>query len=86
LLWHLDVRIAIAVDRHAGPNPDVHVSTGVAYSNGGNQSVGGSFISAKATVMADGTAYGVEGGVTNGRMPAVAGTIVAGTIVAGPAA
>ena len=34
-------------------NPAVHVSTGTAYSNGGNQSVGGSVISAEATVPYD---------------------------------
>jgi hypothetical protein len=44
-------------------NPAVHVSTGTAYSNGGNQNVGGSVVSAEATVMADGWAYGMDGGV-----------------------
>jgi hypothetical protein len=45
-------------------NPAVHVSTGTAYSNGGNQSVGGSVISGQATVMVDGWAYGIDGGVS----------------------
>lgn len=45
-------------------NPAVHVSNGIAYSNGGNQSVGGSVSTAEATVMADGWAYGMDGGVS----------------------
>ena len=39
-------------------NPAVHVSTGTAYSNGGNQSVGGGVISAEASVRVDGWWYG----------------------------
>jgi hypothetical protein len=45
-------------------NPAVHVSTGTAFSNWGNQSVGGSVISGEASVKADGWAYGIEGGVS----------------------
>lgn len=45
-------------------NPAVHAATGVAYSNGGNQTVGGGVISAEATVTADGWAYGMDGGVS----------------------
>ena len=46
------------------PNPAVHVSTGLAYSNGGNQAVGGSVLVAEATVTADGWSYGMEGAVS----------------------
>jgi hypothetical protein len=45
-------------------NPAVHVSTGIAYSNGGSQIVGGGVISAEATVTSDGWAYGMDGGVS----------------------
>jgi hypothetical protein len=44
-------------------NPAAHVATGTAYSNGGNQSVGGGIISAEASVRADGWWYGMEGAV-----------------------
>jgi hypothetical protein len=39
------------------------VSTGIAYTNGETQSVGGGVISAEASVTADGWAYGMEGAV-----------------------
>ncbi len=45
-------------------HPAVHVSTGTAYSNGGNQSVGGSVIPGFASVKVDGWWYGIEGGVS----------------------
>jgi hypothetical protein len=59
------VVVAIAVGAYVlgSVNPAVHVSTGTAYSNGGNQSVGGGVISAEASVTVDGWAYGMEGGV-----------------------
>ncbi|MGD1053723.1 MAG: hypothetical protein ABR950_07820 [Candidatus Dormibacteria bacterium] len=44
-------------------NPAIHMSTGTAYSNGGDQSVGGSVISAQASVQVDGWWYGIDGAV-----------------------
>lgn len=46
-------------------NPAVHVSTGLAYSNGGNQAVASNVLVAEATVTADGWSYGMEGAVSN---------------------
>ena len=68
LTWSIlpAVMVAVALGAYVlgTLNPTVHVSTGTAHSNGGNQSVGGLFISAEATVMADGWAYGMDGGVS----------------------
>jgi hypothetical protein len=60
------VMVAVALGAFAlgTLNPAVHVSTGTAYSNGGEQNVGGGVISAEATVTSDGWAYGMDGGVS----------------------
>ena len=56
--------VAVGVSYVLGTlTPAVHVSSGTAYSNGGDLIVGGAVISAEASVKADGWWYGMEGAV-----------------------